>query len=115
MPVQGDQVGGVFRPATTTGYETKTSTVTNAVLALSAAGWAWTAGNLALADAAVIVAHTNPVCVTWDGTAPTVTTGILIATGTSVTIRGNANIQNVKMIRQGGADATVSVTLEKFI
>lgn len=115
MPVHGDQIGGVFRRAVTTGYETKTATISNAVVAISAVGWAWSAGNLAAADAAVITVHTNPVCVTWDGTAPATTTGVMVAAGATVSILGNANIQAIKLIRQGGADATVSITLERYV
>ncbi len=115
MPIAGDQVGGVFRQAVTTAYQTKTNTVSNSAVAISAAGWSWTAGNLALADAAQITAHSNPVCVTWDGTTPTATTGALIASGATVTVHGNANVQAIKLIRQGGADATVSITLEKYV
>lgn len=115
MPIQGDQVGGVFRQAVATAYQTKTATISNSAVAISAAGWSWTAGNLALADAAVITAHSNPVCVTWDGTTPTATTGAFVAAGASVTIHGNTNVQAIKMIRQAGGDATVSVTLEKYV
>lgn len=114
MPISGDQHGGVFRQAVTTAYQTKTNTISNSVVSISAAGWAWTAGNLALADAAVITAHTNPVCMTWDGTTPAATTGLYIAAGATVTILGNTNVQAIKLIRQGGADATVSITLEKY-
>lgn len=115
MPVQGDQVGGVFRQAVTTAYQTKAATVSNAEVPISAAGWQWSAGNLALADAATITAHSNPVCVTWDGTTPTATTGAFVASGATIKVQGNTNVQAIKLIRQAGGDAVVSITLEKYV
>jgi len=114
MPIAGDQIGGVMRTATATAFQTKTITVSSTALAISNAGFAWTAGNLALADAAVITAHTNPICITWDGTTPTATVGMLIPAGATVNVLGNANVLAIKLIRQSSADAVASVTLERF-
>ncbi len=98
----------------TVGYRTKAATIGNTAVAISAAGWSWTAGDLAAADAALITAHTQPAVMTWDGTTPTATLGVVIATGATFRIEGNANVQAIQLIRQGGSDATASVTLEKF-
>lgn len=98
-----------------TAYQTKAATISSAAVAISAAGWSWTAGNLALADQAVITAHSQPVCMTWDGTTPTATVGMYIPAGGTVTVVGNDNVQAVKLIRQGGSDATVSITLERYV
>lgn len=95
-------------------YRTKAATISNTAVAISAAGWSWTAGDLAAADSAVITAHSQPVVITYDGTTPTATLGMVIATGATVTITGNANVQVVQLIRQGGSDATVSITLQRF-
>lgn len=98
-----------------TAYQTKTCTVTTpGVITMASAGWSWTAGNVALADQCVITAHNNPVTITWDGTAPTATTGLYVGAFSSVAIQGNANVQALQFIRAGGADAVVSVTLEKY-
>lgn len=98
-----------------TAYQTKTCTVsTPTVITMASAGWSWTSGYVALADQAVITAHTNPVTITWDGTAPTATTGLYIGAYSSVTVKGNANVQALQFIRAGGSDAVVSVTLEKY-
>ena len=97
-----------------TAYQTKASAIAGTAVALSAVGWSWTAGYLALADQAVVTAHTEPVCMTWDGTTPTATVGMYIPAGGTVTVVGNANVQAVKLIRQGSASATVSITLEKY-
>jgi hypothetical protein len=95
-------------------FRTKTATISNSVAAIADAGWSWTAGDLAAADRAKITAHTNPICVTWDGTAPAATTGMYVAVGATVEIEGNANILALKFIRQGAGDGVASVTLEKW-
>lgn len=97
----------------TIGYQTKTAAIADSAVAISAGGWAWTAGNLALAERAVVSAWTNGVSLTWDGTTPTATTGLPLAAGETVMIDGNANIQALQMIRSGASNATVSITLEK--
>lgn len=96
------------------GYQTKAATISTAAVAISAGGWSWTAGYLALADHAVITAHTNGVTLTWDGTTPTATLGRALAAGATITVQGNANVQALQFIRSGGSDAVVSVTLEKY-
>lgn len=95
-------------------YRTKSATISSTAVAISAAGWSWTAGDLAAADRAVITAHGQPAVVTWDGTTPTATLGMDLAAGATVVVSGNKNVQAVQLIRQGGSDATVSVTLEKY-
>jgi hypothetical protein len=97
-----------------TAYQTKVTTIAGTAVAISAAAWSWTSGYLALADHAVITAHTEPVCMTWDGTTPTATLGMYIPAGGTVTVVGNANVQAVQLIRQGSSSATVSITLEKY-
>lgn len=99
---------------TAAAYRTKMATISNSAVGISDAGWSWTAGDVAAADQAIITAHTQPVCMTWDGTTPTATTGMYIAAGGTVTVQGAVNVQNIKLIRQGGSDATVSITLEKW-
>lgn len=96
------------------GYQTKTATISNSAVAISAAGWSWTAGNLAAADQAVITAWSQGISMTWDGTTPTATCGMALAAGASATVVGNRNVQALQFIRSGGSDATVSVTLEKY-
>ena len=95
-------------------YRTKAATISSAAVAISAAGWSWTAGDVAAADRAVITVHTQPVVMTWDGTTPTATLGMYLPAGATVVVSGNKNVQAVQLIRQGGSDATVSVTLEKY-
>jgi len=95
-------------------YETRTATISGSAVAISAAGWSWTDGYLAQADHAAVTAHGASVCMTWDGTTPTSTTGIAIAAGATVQVLGNANIQAIQLIRSGTGDATVSITLEKY-
>jgi hypothetical protein len=54
------------------------------------------------------------VSLTWDGTTPTAALGRPLAAGATVEVVGNANVQALQMIRSGGSDATVSITLEKY-
>ena len=51
--------------------------------------------------------ESNPVRFWLDGTAPTSSLGHLLAAGSVLEVHGNVNIQNLRFIRQGGADATV--------
>jgi len=46
---------------------------------------------------------------------PTATVGLYFPAGGTVTVAGNDNVQAVKLIRQGGSDATVSITLERYV
>jgi hypothetical protein len=100
--------------STAVAFRTKAATISSAAVAISAAGWSWVTGDLAAADQCVITAHTQPVVVTWDGTTPTATLGMYVGAGATVVISGNQNVQRVNLIRQGAADATVSITLEKL-
>ena len=94
-------------------YRTKAATISNSVVAISAAGCNWSADDLANADQAFLTAHSHPVVVTWDGTTPTATLGLYLGAGSTVSVIGNRNVQAIKLIRQGESDAIVSATLEK--
>lgn len=96
------------------GFRTKAATISTTAVAISAAGWSWTAGDLASADQAVVTAWSNGASLTWDGTTPTPTLGRALAAGETVVIVGNRNVQALQFIRSGAADAVVSVTLERF-
>ena len=95
-------------------YRTKTVTISTAAVLISAAGWSWTAGDVAAADAAVVSAIGQGISMTFDGTTPTATLGVPVPAGSTVTVEGFTNVANIQLIRSGGADATVSVTLEKW-
>ena len=95
-------------------FRTKAATISSIAVAISAAGWSWTAGDLAAADVAHVSAIAQGVSMTWDGTTPTATLGMPIPAGSTVAVEGNANIQAIQVIRSGGSDATVSITLERY-
>ena len=95
-------------------FRTKVLTVSSSVVAITDAGWSWTAGDVDAADSAVIGVHGAGVTMTWDGTTPTATTGVPLAAGATCVMSGNGNVRNVKLIRSGASDATVSITLEKY-
>ncbi len=64
-----------------------------------------------LAVSATIQIITNAVRLRLDGTAPTVTVGLYYAANAEVTVKGRANLLNLRAIRDTGAsgDATLRV------
>jgi len=86
-------------------YRTKTATISTAAVLIAAAGWSWTAGDVAAADAAIVSAIGQPVSLTFDGTTPTASLGVPIPAGSTVTVEGYTNVANIQVIRAGGADA----------
>lgn len=97
----------------TKGYRTKTHAISSTAVAISAAGWSWTTGDLADAERAYVSVFSAGVVMTIDGTTPTAALGIPVGEGTTVEVTGNADVQAIQLIR-ASSDATVSVTLEKF-
>lgn len=61
-------------------------------------------------DEALFTVENNAMRVRFDGTAPTAAVGHLFNAGDSFTVTGHGNVVKVKMIRSGGADASVSIT-----
>lgn len=95
-------------------YAVKTATVSNAAKAISHADFGFTADQLAAADHAIISVNAEGVFATWEGTDPTTSLGhYLAATHAPFVVRGR-NVANLKFIRAGSNDATVSITLEKY-
>jgi len=92
--------------------EMKGTTVSTTVLEMSDFGF--TSQFLYDARRAIVTAVTQNAMITWDGTDPTATLGHpVVANGDWVIIENGANIQRIKLIRQGGSDANVTITLEK--
>lgn len=87
-------------------------TVSSTALALTSLDFA--AGVVAAADEALITVETQSVRYRLDGTAPTASVGHLVAAAGSITVTGNTNVKNFKIIRATGSDATVMVTLFKW-
>jgi hypothetical protein len=94
-------------------YALKGNTISTSAVPISDAGWSWGANDLAEADLAIVSCNTNGVTLTYEGTDPTATLGIALAAGDRITIKHNANVQNIKLIRSGGSDALVTIQLEK--
>lgn len=97
----------------TNAFAMKGNIVTDVVLAISHTSWAWGTTDVSTAVRAYVIANTQDIVVSWDGTDPTATLGLPLAAGSSLEVYGNVNIQNLKMIRAGISDATVTVILEK--
>lgn len=89
--------------------EARHQAVGNAVVAFAAFGF----GNVASDSPlwAIVSVHTNPVCMTLSGEDPTATFGIPLAAGASLTVYGKADINAIRLIRSGGANAEVTITL----
>ena len=90
--------------------ETKAVTVTNAAVK-ALADFSFTAPHAERARRATVTAGAVAVRVTWSGTNPTTTLGHVIAAYENMTIDGQANVGNLKLISTAG-DSVVSVTLE---
>lgn len=87
-------------------------TVSSTALDLDAFGF--TAAEVAAADKAVISVINNPIMITWDGTTPTVTLGRIVSANDTVTVEGRVSVKRLKMVRQTGSDAEVTVHLEAW-
>ena len=57
-----------------------------------------------------ITVRSNSVNITYDGTTPTTSTGHAIST--SVVVYGSKNVNTLKLIRNGGSDVVIDITLE---
>lgn len=88
-------------------------TVSTTAVGLADAPFSFSSANLLLADEAIITTTTAGVRFRIDGGTPT-SSSHSIASGSTYTITGSQNIRNLKMIRDGGSDATVAVTLLKI-
>lgn len=71
----------------------------------------FTLAQILRASEAFITVETNSIRIRYDGTAPTTTEGHLLTAGSSLTLVGNQQIRNLKMIA-AAADGAVKVTLE---
>jgi hypothetical protein len=56
-----------------------------------------------------LTTETNSIRLRWDGTDPTASVGHLLTAGSSITVEGEQNVANLKMIRSV-ADGTVMLT-----
>lgn len=64
------------------------------------------------ASAAEVQVGSNGIIYTLDGTDPTATNGLTLASAT-LTLAGYQKVKALKMIRSGGSDATVNLTYYK--
>jgi hypothetical protein len=87
----------------------KNGTVGTSVIALGTSPFDFSTANLMRAYEATVVANTNGVVVTWEGTNPTTTLGVPIAAGEHLVVRGD--VARIKMISKDTSNATVTVIL----
>lgn len=95
---------------TTAFVAAKNGTVGTSVIALGTAPFDFSAANLRRAVEATVVANTNGIVVTWEGTNPTATLGVPVAAGAYEKIVGD--VARIRMISKDTSNATVTVILE---
>lgn len=100
-------------PRPSLGYESITVSTTSVSPITTTIQSTLTNGLREQAVEAVVTIETNPIRYRVDGTAPTSSEGHLLNAGDVLTVQGFQNITNLKMIRQGSADATVRITYFK--
>ncbi len=93
-------------------FTTVSGAVGAAATPITAAAFGITEAQMLISNFAYITPMTGDVILTWSGTAPTSTKGHYLMQNASIEIMGNTNIRNLQFIRVGGADVTVSITLE---
>lgn len=85
-------------------------TVSTAVKTLTAANYGDTSGKKSPACAAIISVDSQPIRFTLDGTTPDSNTGHGADANDIIVLSSIAQIEKLKMIREGGSDAVVQVT-----
>lgn len=85
-------------------------TVNDSVDVLTASKYQDTAGQGRPASAAIISVDSQPIRFTLDGTTPDATTGHGANADDVIILSSIAQIKALKMLREGGSDATVQVT-----
>lgn len=90
-----------------------TGTVSNTVLDLTDLT-GLTAELVSQPDRLRLTVNANAIRYRYDGGDPAVDEGHYVPTNGELRLDHNTNIRNLRFIRDGGSDADVSVTLEKF-
>jgi|SRR5581483_7457631 len=99
----------VEAPTTAFGYETLTVSTT----ALGPTSSVYAPSGQTPASVALIAVSAQGVNLRYDGGDPTATIGIPLAAGATFLVLGVANVAQIRLIRNGGADATVHLTYER--
>jgi hypothetical protein len=96
-----------------TGFISVTRTVSTTALALTDFSGI-TAAILGTAMRLRLTVNTNSANFLYSGSDPTVSAGHNIPTNGTLILDGNQNLVQFKIIRSGGSDASVTVTLERY-
>ncbi|MBZ0289988.1 MAG: hypothetical protein K8I30_20355 [Anaerolineae bacterium] len=99
--------------STPVGFASAGGTVSSTSLALTDAPFSFTQEQLDQADQIRITCSTQAIAYRYDGT-DAVAVSHVIPVGGETVIRGNQNINQLRVIRAGGSDGALYVTLEKF-
>ncbi len=91
--------------------------VSSTALSISHELFGFSAAELLAADRATISVQGTNAHIRWDGGDPSATAGFHLDTAGGAAhfvINGNANVNNIKVIRETGSDADISIQLEKI-
>lgn len=88
-------------------------TISSTAIAITNAGFGFSAAQLAAADVAYIFTATNSLRLLSTGDAPTATQGVPVETTGGVIVEGNTNVQNIQLIRQS-ADGVATIILGQY-
>lgn len=97
----------------TQAYAFKSGTITNSAVPLTDIAIGFTQAEVDKASQMVVSSTANGLSYRYDGGAPTASAGHPIAAGGTAIIQGVNNIRNFQVIRSGGSDATIAITLEQ--
>jgi len=92
--------------------QAKNGTVADVVVALGTAPFDFSTANLLRAAEAIVVANTNGIVITWEGTNPTATLGMPVAAGSHYVVEGRDDIPRVRIISKDTVAADVTVFLK---
>lgn len=98
--------------STSKSINTKSETVSSTVINITDSGWGWSANDLAQANRAVISSRSAGVMITWHGVDPTAELGHPVMANEWASVEHNANILLIRLLREAGDDAEVTITLE---
>ena len=92
------------------------ATVSNTAKSITHADFGFTATQLAQADNAIICSRVAGIMYDWHPSiSPTANLGVFLAANGSVSFPGTVSIGRLQFIREGAADATVTVKLERRV
>ena len=99
----------------TSGYASKTITISSVALSISDVLWGWDVADLDEAEKALVSVATGSIRISVvSGVDPTITNGTSIPVNGSLEVVGNRDVKNLSLIRTTATDSDVTIQLFKF-